>query len=99
MTLKPVTNELRNEFRKASKKREGQMLDDFCKLTVYSRNYASRKLRSKNESISYKKIKTALQKTRGRKRKYGPECLDPLIEIWAVLDLACGKRVEVPVPS
>jgi hypothetical protein len=89
-----VTNVLRDEYRKASKKQKSKMLDEFCKITGYNRNYASRKLRSKKETRSYKKIKTTLQKTRGRKRRYGPECIGPLIKVWTVLDLACGKRVK-----
>lgn len=39
------------------------------------------------------KLKKPLRKTRGRKRKYSSECLAPLIVVWMVLDLACGKRV------
>lgn len=92
-----VTNELRNEYRKASKKRKSQMLDEFCSLTGYSRNYATRKLRQKKETRSYKKLRKSLQKTRGRPRTYGPECLEPLVKVWAVVDLACGKRVAAGI--
>ena len=88
-----VTNEMRDEYRKANKKRKGQMLDELCKLADYNRSYAARKLRSQKTTRSNKKLKKPLQKTRGRKRKYGPECLDPLITVWTVLDLACGKRM------
>ena len=88
-----VTNVMRDEYRKANKKRKGQILDEFCKLCGYNRSYAARKLRSKKETRSSKKFKRVLQKPRGRKRKYGPECVGPLIKVWAVLDLACGKRV------
>jgi len=88
-----VTNVMRDEYRRAGKKQKGQKLDEFCKLTGYNRNYASRKLRSQKTTHSYNKVKKGLQKPRGRKRKYGPECLEPLIKIWAVMDLACGKRM------
>ena len=88
-----VTNVMRDEYRKATKKRKGQMLDEFCKLTGYRRSYAAFKLRSQKTTRSYNKVKTVLQKPRGPKRKYGPECLKPLIKVWAVMDLACGKRM------
>jgi hypothetical protein len=91
---KAVTNVMREEYRKSGRKRKSQMLDEFCKLTGYNRNYAARKLRSKKETRSYRKLKKSLQKTRGRKRRYGPECLKPLILVWSVLDMACGKRVK-----
>jgi hypothetical protein len=88
-----VTNELKERYRKASKKVKGQILDEFCKLCGYNRKYAARKLRSMRESRSYKKIKKALPETRGRRRAYGPECTEPLARIWAVMDFACGRRV------
>ena len=62
-----VTNVMRDEYRKAGKRRKGQMLDELCKLCGYNRSYAARKLRSEKESRSYKKLKRVLQKPRGRK--------------------------------
>jgi hypothetical protein len=49
---KSVTNELRDEYRKAGKKRKGQILSELCALTGYNRSYASRRLRSAKESRS-----------------------------------------------
>ena len=40
-----VSNVMREEYRKASKKQKHVILDQFIKLTGYNRNYASRKLR------------------------------------------------------
>ena len=94
-----VTNVMRDEYRKAGKKRKGQMLDELCKLCGYNRSYAARKLRSKKQTRGHQKLKKALQGIRGRKRKYGPECLAPLIEVWSVLDLACGKRICAGMPD
>jgi hypothetical protein len=88
-----VTNELKERYHKASKKPKGQILDEFCELTGYNRKYAARKLCSARESRSYRRTKKALQKTTGRRRTYGPECIEPLACVWAVMDFACGKRV------
>jgi hypothetical protein len=88
-----VTNETKERYRKASKKLKGQILDEFCELCNYNRKYAARKLRSVKESRSYKKIKKSLQKTKGRKRTYGAECIEPLVRVWAVLDFACSRRM------
>ena len=89
-----VTNEMRDRYRRAKKKEKSRILDEFCELTKYNRSYASRKLRSANQTRSYRRVKKALQKTQGRKRIYGPELLAPLIKVWAVLDMACGKRLK-----
>jgi hypothetical protein len=89
-----VTNEMRDKYRSAKKKRKGQILDEYCGLTGHNRSYAARKLRSAKETRSYKKIRRGLQKTRGRKRLYGPELIEPLIKVWVVLDLACSKRCK-----
>ena len=88
-----VTNAMKDEYRKASRKRKRQMLDEFCKLTGYNRNYASRKLRQAKKTRSYKKVEKALRRQSGRKRIYGPKCLKPLTKVWAVMDMACGRRV------
>jgi hypothetical protein len=88
-----VTNVMKEEYRKASKRQKGQMLDELCKLTGYNRSYASRKLRQAKQTRSDKKVREVLQRRKGRKKTYGPECLGPLIKVWAVLDTACGKRV------
>jgi len=88
-----VTNVMRDEYRKASKRRKGQMLDELCKLAGYTRSYAAFKMRSSKTTKSYDKLRKPLQRTKGRKRTYGYECLAPLITVWAVMDLACGKRV------
>lgn len=90
---KAVTNKMRDEYRKASRKRKSQMLDEFVKLTDYNRNYAARKLRSPNVSKIYTRHKKVLQKPRGRKRFYGEEMIDPLRKIWASMDFACASRV------
>jgi hypothetical protein len=88
-----VTNELRDEYRKAGKKGKGVVLDRLCALAGYNRSYAARLFRSAKVTRSYKKVKKALQKPRGRKRKYGPECIGPLIKVWSVMDMACGRRM------
>ena len=90
---KAVTNQMRDEYKKASKKRKGQMLDEFVKLTGYNRSYGARKLRSPKVSRIYKRHKKVLQKPRGRKRFYGEEMIDPLRKIWASMDFACASRV------
>jgi hypothetical protein len=88
-----ITNELRDKYRKAGKKEKGAILDRLCALAGYNRSYAARLLRSAKVTRSYKKVKKVLQKPRGRKRRYGPECMAPLVKVWSVMDMACGRRM------
>ncbi len=88
-----VTNVQQDEYRKASKKEKGQILDHFCKLTGFNRSYGARKLRSSKPRGSVQKKIKASTKPQGRKRFYGAECLEPLTTVWAVMDFACGKRL------
>ena|GEM_PF-4128478 len=76
-----VTVAMRNEYRKASKRRKGQMLDEYVKLTGFNRSYASRKLHSDKVGRFYKKHKKTFERRRGPKTRYGPEMLAPLKKI------------------
>jgi len=91
---KAVTNKMRDEYRKASKKRKSQILDEFVRLTDYNRNYGARVLRSSKVSQRQEKYKKILQKPRGRKPTYGPEMIGPLQKVWAGMDFACAKRMR-----
>jgi hypothetical protein len=73
------------------------MLNEFCKLTGYNRSYASRKLRQAKQTRPYKKVNKTPQRGKGRKKLYGPECLEPLLKIWAVLDMVCGRRMAAGI--
>lgn len=85
-----VTNELRDRYRKASKKQKQILLDEFASLTGYNRSYAARKLRSHRTRHERKLPPPGRQ---GRKRTYLADVIDPLSRIWAVMNFACGKRL------
>lgn len=88
-----VANVLGEEYRKASKKRKKEILNQFVSLTGYNRGYASRKLR-RPEKQRTRKSQKAAQGRRGRKKTYGPDVAEQLRVIWAGMDFACGKRVR-----
>ena len=85
-----VSNELRDRYRKASKKQKQVLLDEFASLTGYNRSYAARKLRFRRTRQERKRHPTGRQ---GRKRIYLADVIEPLSKIWAVMNFACGKRV------
>jgi hypothetical protein len=92
-----VSNIMREEYRKASKKQKHIILDHFIKLTGYNRNYASRKLRLGKKITIKSRHNVFHSKTtckRGRPKLYGPDIMQALLKIWAGMDYVCGKRLH-----
>jgi hypothetical protein len=97
---KAVTRELRDRYSKSSKKEKTMMLDEFIRLTRYSRSYAARALRLK-EVLGYMQIEGKRvrlvrdkRKTKRKKKKiYDEGVLVSLKEIWKISDYICSKRL------
>ncbi len=97
---KAVTRELRDRYRKSSKKEKTIMLDEFIRLTRYSRSYAARALRLK-EVLGYmhiggKRVRLVRDKRKIKRKKkkiYDEGVLVALKEIWKIGDYICSKRL------
>ncbi|MDO8886749.1 transposase family protein [Candidatus Oleimmundimicrobium sp.] len=97
---KAVTRELRDRYRKSSKKEKTIMLDEFIRLTRYSRSYAARALRLK-EVLGYmnirgKRVRLVRDKRKIKRKKkkiYDEGVLVALKEIWKICDYICSKRL------
>ena len=85
---KAVTKEIAKRYKKARKGEKGKMLDEFIKLTKYTRCYASYVLR--NWAV---KTTPAITKKRKRKRIYDYRVFTALKSIWIVCGRICGKRL------
>ncbi|MBM3699948.1 MAG: transposase, partial [Actinobacteria bacterium] len=48
---KAITKELRDRYNRATKKKKGLMLDEFCAITGYNRSYASSILKIKKDKV------------------------------------------------
>lgn len=87
------------EYRKASKKEKGAILDRFVKATDYHRGYGSRLLRNHGRRLVVAPGRMvegdvrAGSGRRGRRRIYGPEVTRQLKRMWQMLDYLCGKRL------
>ncbi len=100
---KAVTKELKKRYNKATKKKKGIMLDEFCATTGYNRSYASWILKIKKDRVlgymktGGKTIKFVAAKKKARKkgrpRIYTYDVFLALRKIWVVFDLICGKRL------
>ena len=97
---KAVTRELRDRYSKSSKKEKTMMLNEFIRLTRYSRSYAARVLRLKEVlgymNIGGKRVRLVRDKRKTKRKKkkfYDESVLVSLKEIWKICDYICSKRL------
>jgi len=97
-----VTKVTAARYRKAGKKGKGRILDEFCRLTGYSRCHAglllrnygkNRVVRHGSEAVKLVPVKRG-RKPAGRPRVYGVEVQKALKGLWAQFDFMCGKRLQ-----
>ena len=92
------------QYRKASKKEKGAILDRFIEATEYQRHYGARLLRNQGVRV-WLGPRVVLQGDvgvrwrGGRLRRYGPEVRDELVKLWRMLDHVCGKRLAAALPA
>jgi hypothetical protein len=107
---KAVVKEEAARYHKVTKKEKGKILDEFVKLTGYSRCYSSYVLRMYGKKVivdleNGKRtvfIGDDLYNGRGlkigkrkRKRTYDDKTLNALVYLWRESDYLCGKRLKV----
>jgi len=92
-----VIKELANQYKGATKRDKGLLIDQLQTLTGYNRSYAARALRTaKLTSVKGQKAKRS---NAGRKRYYDDAVLHDLKYIWAILDFPAGKRLAPFLPE
>lgn len=101
---KAVTKALAGQYRKATKKEKGRILEQFLKATGYVRCYARRLLRSHRRRMQIRpglvlEGDLRLRTRRVRRRKYGDEVTAALKKIWIILDYITGKRLAAALPE
>jgi len=85
-------------YQKARKKEKGVILDEFTKLSGYSRRYASHVLISHGRKVRINErcvLQLDVRKTEIRKKPkvYDNAVAEALREIWYIMDCICGKRL------
>jgi hypothetical protein len=85
---KAVTKQMAKRYERASKKEKGQMLDELCALTGWTRRHARRALGAVAATGG-----RPTPPRRPRARTYGPEVVEPLTLVWATLNGPAGKRL------
>jgi hypothetical protein len=93
-----VTRETAIRYRRAKKKKKGEILDGFVTLTGYNRCYAAYVLRNIGKGKVLPDSNTvfvvAYTKHRRKPKLYGDTVKEVLEFIWRLLDRPCGKRLS-----
>jgi len=102
-----VTRQLAVEYKRATKKQKGGILDTLTELSGYNRSYAARVLRQRARYVVVgrgvvKGVKVTLvedertkqgKKKRKRSKTYDRDVLRALQKVWVICDGICGKRL------
>lgn len=101
---KTLTKALAEQYRRASKKQKGQLLDQFVQSTGYNRCYAAWQLRHHGLRVEVSPGVVAQGDVRARPGRrctprYGPEVFKPLKKVWETLDYPCAKRLAAALPE
>jgi hypothetical protein len=98
-----VTAVMSAEYKKASKKAKGAILDRFVEITKYARRYAARLLRLHGKKVRVRKTTIIGDARKRSERKghriYTEEVIEALIQIWMIMDCICGKRLQPALPN
>lgn len=90
VTVHEYAAALAPRYRAARRGEKGRILDEFCRTTGMHRKAAIRLLGC---------VRPVKGRRKGRKRKYGPEVVELLREVWEVGDRMCGKLLVGAMPS
>jgi hypothetical protein len=99
-----VSKATAGQYRGASKKEKGKILDQFIATTGYSRWYARLVLRQEGRRIQTDKqtIIVVERKSRTRRKRtcfYDEKVQAALVRLWRIMDYICGKRLQPMLPE
>lgn len=91
MSKREYLIELKKKYYKASKKKKGQLLDDFCEFTGYHRQYAL--------GLVNNKLPGKWKRYKKREKQYDQIVIDALLVLWRAVDEICGERLQPFIPE
>lgn len=99
-----VTKATAGQYRGASKKEKGKILDQFIATTGYSRWYARLVLRHEGRRIQtdQQTIVVVERKSRAKRKRaryYDEKVQTALVKLWRIMDYICGKRLQPWLPE
>lgn len=99
-----ITKAVSEQYRKATKKQKGAILNQVVESTGYTRCYARFVLRNHGRRVEVRPgiVLEGDRGVSGRRRhapRYGPAVVQALTQIWKILDYLCGKRLAGALPE
>ena len=99
-----ITKALGEQYRKASKKQKGAILDQVVESTGYTRCYARFMLRNHGRRVEVQPgvILEGDRRVARRRQyapRYGPAVVKALTRVWEILECICGKRLVRALPE
>jgi len=91
MSKREYLIELKKKYWKASKKKKGLFLDDFCDFTGYHRKAALR--------LTNNRLPGKWKRYKKRKKQYDQIVIDALLVLWRAADEICGERLHPFIPE
>ena len=85
-------------YRAAVRVERSRILDEFAAVTGYHRKHAIRLLADGGKRGEKLGASEAPASATSRRRTYGVEVRDALIQLWEVADRVCSKRLRPMVP-
>lgn len=89
-----LTQKLAKEYKKATKKEKGKILDRYCKLTGVKRNTAAKRFRRKMRRPYPRALKVYTGRKRGPKKKYTIVHRRIIRHCWKLSGQICGERLH-----
>jgi len=83
--------EVKRKYWKASKKRKGQLLDDFCDFTGIHRKSALRLINGR--------MQPKWRHRKKREKHYDQPVIDALVLLWRATDEICAERLHPFIPE
>ncbi len=84
------------KFRKATKAEKSAVLDVLCRVNGWHRDHARKAMRAALAVLESAEVEQIGQRPRQPREpvlSYGPDVIDALVKVWAVLDGPTGKRL------
>lgn len=94
-----VTKQLAKDYRQATKKEKGRILDTLIELAGYNRFYAARVLRQRARLTDATRNLGRKKVPRRRTRTYDEAVFPALRKIWVICDCICSKRLGPYLPE
>ena len=98
-----VTAEMSSQYKRATKKQKGAILDRLIEVTKYARRYGARVLRLDGKRVRIGKTMiigdVRKRAERSGHRKYDDKVVKELTKVWMIMDCICGKRLRAALPE